>query len=95
MEYNLEYATAKYAMVARLLGVDTSDMDEQESAAMAVEIVWDILGVIDIPAHLAQFGVRQEDFPTIIAESLPSGSLKHNPRPLGEEDVRYILTQAL
>jgi alcohol dehydrogenase class IV len=95
MEYNLEYATAKYATVARLLGVDTSDMDEQESAATSVEVVWDILGVIDIPAHLAQFGVRQEDFPTIIAESLPSGSLKHNPRPLGEEDVRYILTQAL
>ncbi len=95
MEYNLEYAVAKYATVARLLGVDTSDMGEGEAAAMSVEIVWDILEAINVPSHLAQFGVRQEDFPTIIAESLPSGSLKHNPRPLGEEDVRHILTQAL
>ncbi len=95
MEYNLEYAAAKYATVARLLGADTSDMDEAEAAATSVEIVWDILEAIDLPSRLAQFGVREEDFPAIIAESLPSGSLKHNPRPLGEEDVRYILTQAL
>jgi len=44
---------------------------------------------------LSDFGVTEDGFDVIIAESLPSGSFKHNPRPLGAEDARRILTDAL
>lgn len=95
MEYNLNHATAKYATVARLLGADTAGLSEREAASKSVELVRGILERIDIPLHLSGFGVREEDFTQIIAQSLPSGSLKHNPRPLGEEDVRTILERAM
>jgi hypothetical protein len=39
-------------------------------------------------------GVKMEDFPLIIEGSLPSGSLKHNPRPLAAEDIETILVAA-
>jgi alcohol dehydrogenase class IV len=45
--------------------------------------------------HLSTFGVREEDLPVIAEESMPSGSLKHNPRPLAIEDVMAILSAAL
>ena len=95
MQYNLAYATVKYARVAALLGVDTRDMTEEEAARKSVDAVEGILDALAIPRRLAPLGVVADDFEAIIAESLPSGSLKHNPRPLGAEDVRQLLAEAL
>jgi alcohol dehydrogenase class IV len=93
MEYNLECAAAspgaeKYAHIAQLLG-------QAGTPSQAVQAVWTLLSRIDIPQHLAPLGVRREDFPALIEESLPSGSLKSNPRPLQAADVRRILERAM
>jgi len=95
MEYNLDYAVVKYAQVARLLGVDIEGLSTEEAARRAVEKVRELMEALHIPAHLREFGVTKEGLGRIIEESLPSGSLKHNPRPLGAEDVRRILEAAL
>ena len=95
MKYNLAYATEKYAEVAAFLGADVQGMTPERAALESVSAVQRIFDAVNIPQKLAPFGVREEDFPGIIAESLPSGSLKHNPRPLGAEDVRAILKEAL
>jgi alcohol dehydrogenase class IV len=95
MAYNLEYAVDKYASVARLLGVDTRGLDQAAAAERAVERVRDLLVAVDTAMHLRRFGVEEDDLPLIATESMPSGSLKHNPRPLSEEDVQAILRAAL
>ena len=95
MAYNLEYAVDKYASVARLLGVDARGLDQAAAAERAVERVRDLLVAVDTAMHLRRFGVEEDDLPLIAAESMPSGSLKHNPRPLSEEDVQAILRAAL
>ena len=88
MEYNLEYAAERYARIAQLLG-------QEPAPSKAVEAVRELLAQIGIPEHLEPLGVRRDDFPVLIEESLPSGSLKSNPRPLGAEDVRQILEMAM
>lgn len=88
MEYNLEYAAERYARIAQLLG-------QEPTPFKAVEAVRRLLAQIGIPEHLEPLGVRRDDFPVLIEESLPSGSLKSNPRPLGAEDVRRILEMAM
>jgi alcohol dehydrogenase class IV len=95
MAYNLAYAVDKYAHIAQLLGVDTRAMDARSAAEQAVEQVRELVTRVGIPTHLSSLGVQRQDFPTIIAESLPSGSLKHNPRPLAAADVEAILSAAL
>jgi len=95
MKYNLPYAVEKHARVAALLGVGTQGMTTEQAAGESVKDVQRILTALQIPQKLAPLGVNEDDFPVIIAESLPSGSLKHNPRPLGEDDVRNILRAAL
>lgn len=95
MAYNLEYTAAKYARVAKALGIDAGDMDEAATARAAVDAVRDLLREVSIPEHLSAYGVSEGAFDGIIEESLPSGSLKHNPRPLAAEDVRRILEAAL
>ena len=86
MAYNLHYSEVKYAHVADLLGY--------KSAAQSVEAVNRILGAINLPLRLRDVGVEREAFPVIVEESLPSSSLKHNPRPLKAEDVNAILEAA-
>ena len=95
MSHNLEYAIDKYATVGRLLGDDNFELPGRTAAERGVERVRRLLDGIGIPKSLRAFGIREDDFEQIIRESLPSGSLKHNPRPLGAEDVRSILTAAL
>jgi alcohol dehydrogenase class IV len=95
MDYNVEYAAAKYAHVAQLLGIDTASMDTLTAAAQAAERARELVTSVGIPVHLESLGVRQEDLGTIADESMPSGSLKHNPRPLQKADVQAILEEAL
>jgi len=94
MEYNLPYTTAKYAEVARLLGELVEGLEVEAAARRAVERVSELMTQLGIPAHLSQFGVTEESFEQIAKES-QSESLKHNPRPLGLEDVRQIMKAAL
>ena len=94
MAYN-EPETAKYAQVARLLGVASRDMSDQELRRAAVERVKAIMRAVGIPARLGPLGVRVEDLDAIVQASLPSSSLKHNPRTLDAHDVRAILESAL
>jgi len=95
MEYNLDWATAKYAEVGRLLGAQVAAADIRMAARAAVDHVRGLLRRIGIPEHLREFSVAKEDLDAVIAESLPSGSLQHNPRPLAAADVRAILEAAL
>ncbi len=95
MAYNLPSAVAKYAEVGRLMGARGTFASSEAEARAAVEAVRALLGRIGIPEHLRGFGVTPDHFDQIIAESLPSGSLQHNPRPLAAADVRAILEAAL
>ncbi|MBN1284375.1 MAG: iron-containing alcohol dehydrogenase [Anaerolineae bacterium] len=86
MEYNIEHARRKYEHVAILLGVG--------GAEAGIARVRRLLEKINIPLRLRDVGVDRAQFPAIVVESLPSGSLKHNPRKLGAEDVTAILEAA-
>lgn len=95
MAYNLPVVTRKYAEVARLMGEPVQGQSEAGAAQRAVERVRELVTRVGVPLHLGQFGVRVEDFDSIIAESLTQSSLKHNPLKLESEDVRRILEAAL
>jgi alcohol dehydrogenase class IV len=94
MAYNLEYAEEKYARAASLLGCHAEGMERKEAARLGVERVRDILQKIELPLRLRDLDVPRADFPRIIEESLPSGSMKHNPRPLEAADLQIILEAA-
>ena len=78
-----------------MLGENITGLSAQAAAERAVERVRELVTQIGVPLHLREFGVREENLDLIIEESLPSSSLKHNPRPLDAEDVRNILLAAL
>jgi alcohol dehydrogenase class IV len=94
MDYNLDYTTEKYARLAPLFGIDARGMDEREAAQAAVAEIGELLAEIGIPRHLEPLGLKRSDYAAIVEGTLPSGSFKHNPRPLGAADVEILLDAA-
>ncbi|MCX8037398.1 MAG: iron-containing alcohol dehydrogenase [Candidatus Sumerlaeia bacterium] len=79
MRFNESVAGAKYARLSDLAG---------ENIIGHVERLRDML---DIPADLKEYHITADEVEWVVKESLPSGSLKMNPRPARAEDLRAIL----
>ena len=79
LEYNHQAMCEKYDVLAQIFGADP------------VEFCSELLRRVGLPADLKQYRVKAGDFETIAAESLPSGSLKANPRQVTGQDVMAML----
>ena len=69
----------KYARLCEAVGCDL------------IEFVDGLLEHLGIPRTFESFGLAEDDFDTIVEQSLPSGSLKANPKLVDAQDVRNIL----
>lgn len=83
LRFNRESAAEKYEILAGIFGSDPAD-----AAAR-------LLGRLDLPQRLSPAGLAKSDFDAIAAASMPSGSLKANPRPVTEDDIKAMLSQLL
>lgn len=94
MEFNLKTVAKKYKDVANALGLDVKDLDNETASVKAIEKIKLMLKQLNFPKSLKELGVRKKDFPKIIKDSLPSGSLKANPRKVCAKDINEILTRS-
>jgi alcohol dehydrogenase class IV len=81
-------ALARYDEIAQLL---TGKAAAQ--AADGVAWVQGLCAVLKVPS-LAEFGLKEQDFPTIVAKSQRSSSMKGNPIELTEDELLEILKKA-
>jgi alcohol dehydrogenase class IV len=84
VRFNWEYSKDKYIKIQEALEIDNLP-----------QYIEDLNSSFDIPKKLGFLGLRRELFETIAAESLPSGSLKANPRQITIDDIYDILGQNL
>jgi alcohol dehydrogenase class IV len=82
-------ALTRYADIANLL-CQTYSGTPQESVEWVRKLVIDL----QVPG-LSSFGIRPEHFPSIIANTLRSSSMRGNPVQLSESELGTILSQAL
>jgi len=81
-------ALARYDKVAQLL--------TGRAAAQAADgLAWvqNLCAALKVPS-LAEFGLKEQDFPTIVAKSQRSSSMKGNPIELTEDELLEILKKA-
>jgi len=79
MEMNAGYAEADFQELESIFGENP------------IEFVRKLLERVGMPATLRDFGLKKADFELIAEESMPSGSLKANPKKVEPEDVLRIL----
>ena len=84
--FNLSVRKNKFNDVAPLIGAQNA---EDLPSALAT-----LNQTVGIPDTLAQFGVKQTDFPALLADCR-SGSMKKNPRPASDEQLAEILRNVI
>ena len=94
MRYNIQVAQAKYATAARALGI-TEDNDDAHAAEVLYHWVSKLCEELEASGLLGGLGATEGDFEEIIAAAMKSGSTKHNPRLVTEDDLRELLQQLL
>jgi len=76
MRLNRDHMGGKYEWLSHVAGGDIIEVFE---------------GMVERFGLRLDVAIPREDFPSIVAESMPSGSLKANPKPVTEGDVMAIL----
>ncbi|RCW45655.1 MULTISPECIES: iron-containing alcohol dehydrogenase [unclassified Halanaerobium] len=90
MKFNIITNPTKFANVARLLGVNISNMTEMEAARRAADEVKRLTADIGLPTGLKEFGVDSfEEVADLALEEVLM--LRSNPRPVKREDIIKIL----
>ena len=87
MEFNFSHASEKYAEVARALGIDTSDMDNDEAGRAAIDKIREYNVELKMPAGLGAAGLDREKIPKLGADAMLDHCHKFNPRPCKESDM--------
>lgn len=95
MEFNLDVVADKYAEIVPLLGSNISGTKGTDAAKEAISRIKDFLANLNFPQGLRELGVKEKDFPAIARDSMPSGSLKANPKKVVEGDVVEILKKTM
>ncbi len=93
--FNMQGSAAKLKDVAAAMGVDVSQMSEQEGAEAAIAAMEKLSKAVGIPAGLAELGVKEEDLATMAANALKDACAPGNPREVSLEETINIYKEAL
>src|SRR5262249_25522899 len=95
MRFNLPARRKEFASIARLLGEDTTGLDEQTAAERAVTSVEKLRADIGIPQRLRDLGVKEGQFRPFAEKAFAvKRILRVNPRSVTVEDLEGILRSA-
>ncbi|MFH0957494.1 MAG: iron-containing alcohol dehydrogenase [Pseudomonadota bacterium] len=96
MEFNMLGNLGKFAQMAGFLGEKTKDLTERESALRAVKSLRTLAADVEIPTSLSEYGVTQEDIPSL-AEGVMKVTrlLANNPRQIKLADAERIYQKVL
>ncbi len=95
MEYNAESPSkAKYLDIARAMGVNTDGMSIDEGVKAAIDAVKALSLSINIPQHLHEIGVKEEDIPALSVAAFNDVCTGGNPRPTSVDDIEQLYKTA-
>lgn len=94
MEFNLEYAQAKYARASYYLNLVDSSEEAGRAARRFLLKVSSLKRELGIPSART-LGLKEEDFPLLAQKAVENNSNPSNPRLVSYEDYLGLLRQAL
>lgn len=95
MQYNIAAAPARYAEVARALGISDPDLNEEALAQASVDRVWEISEEIKIPRGLGELGMTEEHVEKVCEAAMKSGNIAVNPRKVSQAELEELCRRAL
>lgn len=93
--FNSKVCSNKLKDIAKFMGVDTSNMSDEEGAKVCIEAIRKLSSDIGIPAGLKELGVKEKDFDILADNALKDACGLTNPIKATHKDVKDILTRAM
>ena len=87
MEFNMPSSIVKYGRIAKAMGVDTTNMTDEEAAAAAVEAVKQLSLDLEIPQTLREIGIPQDALEQLANDAFNDVCTGGNPQPITEADI--------
>lgn len=89
MEYNAEATGEKYKDIAEAMGVDTTDMTQDEYRKAAIEAVRQLSIDVGIPEDLSEI-VKEEDIPFLAQSAYDDACRPGNPKETSVEEITEL-----
>lgn len=93
--FNSSKCADKLKLVAHLMGVDTTNMSDEEGAKAAIEEIKKLSSAVGIPSGLKELNVKEEDFPILAKNALVDACAFTNPKEGTIEEVIEIYRSAM
>ncbi len=95
MRFNLEASADRQALIAQAMGIDTSNMTDEDAGLAAADAVDNLCRSLGLPATLRDVGVPEEGLELIAAATLHDRGLATNPVPVYDAGpIMNVLRQA-
>lgn len=94
MEFNMPACIVKYGRIAKAMGVDTSNMTNEEAANAAVEAVKQLSIDLKIPQTLREIGIPESALEQLANDAFNDVCTGGNPREITEADILELYKKA-
>lgn len=94
-EYNSAVAAERLKDVAAYMGVDVSDMSDQDGAKAAIDAIKKLSSDIGIPSGIKELGAKEEDFDTLAENALKDACGLTNPKQASHDEIKAIFANSL
>ena len=96
MRFNAPARLPQMARIAALLGEEIAGIDDEAAAMKAIGFVEKLRADIGIPARMSEVGIKQDHLRKMAETSFGfKRILRVNPRPVTQQDLESILSEAL
>ena len=93
-EFNAKVSAKKLKNAASIMGVDVSNMTDEQGAKACIDAIKDLSKSVDIPSGLSELGVKESDFDILAQNALKDICGSTNPIVATHEDIVNIYKNA-
>lgn len=94
-EYNAKIVPNKLKECAKAMGIDVSNMSDEEGARVAIDEIKKLSKDIGIPSGIREIGAKEEDLPILAANALKDACGFTNPKQATLEEIIQIFKNAM
>ena len=84
MRFNLDATASQLLPVAEAMGIPLAGRSAEEAVGEAIEVIYAMIGQMQLPQHLRDVGVEQRDIARLAQVALQSAAVRNNPKPINE-----------
>ncbi len=93
--FNAKQCPERFRDIANVMGGKTDQLDDQQAAELAVDLIRQLSKRVGIPAGFSSLGIKQQDFQSWIDKALADPCLGGNPRQPTAKEIEALYLECM